>query len=269
MKLKRFKDWKFNNGIPVLSDDEIEGLTLEFLEKYSPLSLRTPSKVPVLDILTNLAKQYHINVEYRLLGYKDDLKILGITNFKNNSILIEKNLINNTTDEKLLLMSIAHEIGHWVLHRHRKIALENKKKESITIDIIEIDQAGKEHFNNLIAVNESKELKSNIFTTNLQWVEHQAKKFAAFLLMPRSMFIKALNVIQEEMGINTNKGLVYIDNNRYNNRDYKKLLNELHNIFGTSKISIEYQLSDLKRLIDARKRPVDLRNELVKLGNEF
>lgn len=152
----------FSPKIMFLRPAEIEGAANELLRKYGA-SRGTPVEppVPVDDII-----ELHLKIDLAYvdlvatLGMKD---VLGATWFDEKKIRIEESL---ETQEGRLFFTMAHEVGHWILHRPQyeadKVTLPLFKKEA-------------ESQPPAIVCRSSQRKEP---------AEWQADQFAAYLLMP-------------------------------------------------------------------------------------
>ncbi len=94
-------------------------------------------------------------------------------------------------------------------------------------------------------------------TTAKERVEWQANRFAASFLMPRETFRDAVVMIQEQLGVIKNVGIVYLDESAPNVRDFNQLIivpyGNLHELAARASIT---RLADLRMLIDRRNKGV-------------
>ncbi len=221
------------DGIPILKDDEIENIAYDLLREFDSSILINPIRLPVAEILTYLEKTYDLKVNITKLGSKNGMDILGRTMFSKNTICIDENIVNN--NEPLFLSTVAHEIGHWVLHRHKPILKEQPTEIMENID---------DDRNNILPSARRK------LITTLDWMEHHAKVFGASLLMPRESFTNAVLLIQQNIGVSRNLGIIYYDHQRGSERDYRYVKSELQRTFRTSEESIHIRLKELGILQD-------------------
>ena len=87
-----------------------------------------------------------------------------------NMIIINENNCNITTNnpEGFEASSIAHEIGHWVLHINHKNLQKYKQKKELGLELPKIPKLHRTYNNK-----------------NLSSIEYQAQYFAGCLLMPK------------------------------------------------------------------------------------
>lgn len=120
--------------------------------------------------------------------------------------------------------TVAHEIGHLVLHSFilRDYFASNSDNDDLQI------------------------ISPGISNEVIKRMEIQANKFAALLLMPTSYFNKAVNNYFRRESIN--KGFIYLDHQPQNVKLVMSLLSELETIFGVSKEAAKVKLKQLKLL---------------------
>lgn len=224
------------DGVPVISDEDIEKTAYSILSSFDPEYLVNQRKIPILGLLDHLSKTDQLKFALATIHSPGPKRTLGYTLFLEGKIYVEKELI--LTDEPLFLSTAAHELGHWVLHRHRPIMDDGIKQEKLD-----------ETEETISVTSQRRELK-----TNRDWIEHHAKVFAANLLMPRISFVSAMVGAQKELGLSRNFGHIYITDSPGSMADYLRLLEKLQNYFGTSKQSIEIRIKETAVLVDQRKK---------------
>src|SRR5258708_26095956 len=113
-RLKYDADW-----IPILSANQLENIATEVLEHYCPQVLKPnhPRKTPVLEILQGLTKRTGLKFAYGDLGFRNEQKILGKVSFARKTLFLDQCLESGPLTKRLQFTA-AHEIGHWILHRH-------------------------------------------------------------------------------------------------------------------------------------------------------
>lgn len=205
-----------DKGVPFLRDDEIEGIAYENH-----------------GLLFSLADD---------LGIKNGRKIRGKTLLRQGVIVLDSSIVTN--DESLYFMTAAHEIGHWTLHRSRKIKKDDADE---VIDSFEDEDFSFWDKDELNIVTKRKELR-----TSLDFLEHHANVFAANLLMPRKAFITAVQAVQTHLGISRNLGKVYLYDDAIQNDDYHRVVILLHELFKAPKQAISIRFKELGVLNDLR-----------------
>lgn len=211
-------------GLRRLSAKQIDEIASNFINDFRPEILNYGSAIPLFDLLKHLEQKDSLKFKYSLI--KDDKKndILGYFNSEINEIILNKS-IKNTQREPFVL---AHELGHYVLHKELKV--------------------------NKTLYNNFKDTSFNFFEQNYvlnnpkNWVEWQANCFASCLLMPEKSFKAVLYVIQKNMGI-SKAGRIFLDSQDCNKIAHRDIIDRLALHFNVSKVSVDYRLNDLK-LID-------------------
>jgi len=151
--------------------DKIEGASLRLLGEYGQeygVVERPP--IPVEEIL-----EAHLELS---LGFDDLAKqlglsdVLGATWVQDRRVLIDQSLdpTDNPTKEGRYRFTVAHEVGHWELHRH--LFMENQDQTSLF---------GKREEPSVVCRTCSRK----------EPIEWQADTFAGFLLMPKDMVFQA------------------------------------------------------------------------------
>lgn len=202
------------NGIPILNKTQIETIALHCIgHLYNSITL-SPQMIPLKPLLEQLNHSSGLTWQILPLNFDTQDTILGLCDIQNYCIYIEKEL---ETRPSLFLFTLAHELGHFILHRHRKIKLE--KQHKLFTD----------------THTQLKEYKT--LSTPLEWLEWQANYFAASLLMPRQAFLNAVHL--------------YLDSEKVSLKEvvatshFSHLLTQLHTLFGTSKTALEIRFKDL------------------------
>ncbi len=209
-------------GVARLKDRTIEEMAYEFLSRFNKSILRQPQRTPITEILGYLKNSFKVRIVFTELGNKGDNKVVGRTIFSKNTICIDSNLVQNVDLEPLFRSIAAHEIAHWILHRGRKIKIDQAKDDLDQVDDTEQNLLGK------------KRLR-----TSVDWMEHQAKVFAASLLMPRNTFAQEVINKQKEMGISRNRGKIIVNIQNSSRTDFYLIVSHLQNVFGVSRQSVE------------------------------
>jgi len=224
-----------NNGIPILSDAEIEARAEGLLETVDQELLIVPCEAPIGNIFEFLKKEHGVQVEFCDLGVKNGYKILGRVVFSTDTILIDEKL--PVTNNSSFLFTCAHEIGHWLLHSSCKIKIDKKP----ALNELSDDEGS-------LRIRKKSRIDSPA-----RWLEHQANVFAASLLMPKNAVINAVVQIQKDLGINRNLGEIHISKEVYTKRDFSKILDGLHDIFQTSFTAMKIRLEECGVIIDQEK----------------
>lgn len=157
--------------------------------------------------------------EYRIRFENFPKGMLGKLSFTDKVITISNEIAK---DANRLHFTLAHEIGHIVLH-----------KNLIRNDIDEIE-------------NDSVQRLSMASNEFLSMIETQANTFASYLLMPKKLVLLKLATLVGKYGIT--RGFLYVDNQPCNYRNVNAVLAEMSHIMGVSKESIRIRLKELNLL---------------------
>jgi hypothetical protein len=223
-------------GVPVLTDVMIEAKAYSLLSRFDPKLLEEPVRIPIPLLLNYLKNDFSLEIIATSLGTRGSHRILGKTVLSKNLICFDKDLIHN---EILFNFTAAHEIGHWLLHRSKKIAIGDSNGAFEETDDCEIDYW------------EGERLK-----TQRDWIEHHANVFAGSLLMPRLTFRRSVEFVQDRMGLVRNRGKIFLDSQRSSKKDLDNMFLFLRDFWGTSKQSVFIRLKSLGILIeDGSRRP--------------
>lgn len=221
------------NNIDILSRDKIDNEAEKFLMKYRPNALKKATK---LDLETLIENDLGVEIDYQNLD--KDHQILGATifrdgymevynnenkqlkKFKKNTMVFDIKLSEDYRQEGRFLFTLAHEIGHWVLHR--KYFFIDEGQQSL------FDYYNEEEKNSIICAkrNENDMIKVRKRTEG-EWIEWQADNFASSILMPKHVFKLTYEELKKK---NLNKG---------------KILEELSQTFGASKKACEIRINIL------------------------
>lgn len=235
------------HGVPRLSANQIEMKAEEVIEFFEPSTLGQPCHTRIVQFLqeTNRRFQLAIDFEQDLGQSKHGHKILGTFCFQPRAIFVDKSLKNDCIRTDLV---VAHEFGHFVLHRDLII----KKKGYSDVDIFDTTRD--------VATGRK------ILTTPRDWLEWQANRFARAILMPRATTLDALLSVQKSLGITHNQGRIFLDHNRYSKHDFNSTLVQLQLIFEVGRRNLEYRLTELGYLIDRRNKDVKHISQLLAEG---
>lgn len=222
------------NKIDILSRIQIDDEAEKFLMKYRPNALKEATK---LDLETLIEKDLGLEIDYQNLD--ENHQILGATVFKDgymnvynngkkelkkfnkNTMIFDIKLSEDYRQEGRFLFTLAHEIGHWVLHR--KHFFIDEGQQSI-FDLVH--EQTEENF--IVCAKRNENAMIFIKKKNPEeWLEWQADNFASSLLMPKNIF----KSIYEDLKTK------YVEEER--------ILKELSNIFGASKKACEIRINIL------------------------
>ena len=225
-----------SDGVPILSATKLEAIGTELLEVHAPKVLERPGMTPVMEILEKVAARTGLTTAIEELGHKGTSKILGKVSFSKKVLLLDRSL----TDERKesLRFTAAHELGHWVLHRHREI--RSQKQSGPTVEFEDDEKT--------VCRLETK--------TSGDWLEWQANVFAAAVIMPRLTFKAAVIAAQESFGITKNLGEVWLSDAHYSRKDFNNVVSHIAHTYDVSKSSVEVRLRTLQILVDEERSSV-------------
>ena len=219
----------------ILSKKNIEDEATEFLNQYSPGSL---VKLDKIDLESIAEFKLGLKIEYQKLD--KDGEILGMTIFKtgfvdvldeNNvhcmkkfekgTIILNEILVLDIKSQGRYQFTLAHEIGHWILHR--KEFLEDESQ----INLFDMDPIV-ERCNFVRCLNRDvidSKLISTKLRSDIDWIEWQANYFGAAILMPRSLIKK-----------------MYVEN--CSTKGIRQIASDVAEICGVSKQAAEIRIKD-------------------------
>jgi len=222
-----FKDYQ-ECGVPILNRTAIEKKAYALIQEYDGYSLENYCKPPVVGMLEYLKNKYNLSLSFTELGIINDNKIYGRIVFSQNHIYIDADL---SQEGGLFMYTVAHEIGHWVLHRSKPIMSEDSDEPLDQIDDCQVNLSG-----------------GNKLDTVRDWMESQANEFAVAFLMPKQSFLKAVVDTQRRMGITRNLGKIVISRGQSSQKNYQDTLMGVQMIYGISQQSIKIRLKMLGML---------------------
>lgn len=219
----------------ILRKSDIDNEAIKFLTEYSPKSLQ---KLEPLDLDSIVEFKLGLKIDYQRLDR--DGELLGMTIFKSghvdvideNNILCKKKfekgtivlneiLIDNLRLQGRYQFTLAHEIGHWILHRKEFIEDENQ------INLFDIvGNTTEDGYIKCLNRDVIDNFIVNKLKTDSDWLEWQANYFAASILMPK-------NLIKE----------YYVDNCQQKN--LKQMAKEISEFCGVSKQAAEIRIKDM------------------------
>jgi len=260
----------YKDGVPLLKDHEIEAYGYEFVRKYSPISIKRNLSIPIIEILKIMVAKKMINFDIVDLGTDGDYKVLGKTILDKNTILIDESLYYNTEKNFILRRTIAHELGHWTFHRRKKIKFISEKEQELEEnDFVYRLVNGEELKVYIKDIDFFKDFKK-VLKNPVDFAEHQAKIFAASVLLPKDILINVLIDYQKNIiNMTKNFGYIYINDVYSSILEFYDTLKYLKKYFEVSKASIEYRLTYLNRIIDTRTKSRYTAKNLSHILNEI
>jgi hypothetical protein len=225
--------------IPRLSANDIELKAEEVIELFVPQALERPTFTAITTIVKETSKKYGIRFESGDLGVTSGgQKVLGRFQFSPRAIFIDSSVVG--TDRHAF--TLAHEFGHLVLHRHLVLTKRDYQITDTERDFV----TGKK-----------------ILKSTRDWIEWQANRFAAAVLMPRATLRAAVVAAQRLRGIVRNLGIVYLDNQPANFRDFIGIQTALAELYQVNRTNVRHRLGDLGLLVDHRDKDTSHVSELL------
>ncbi len=198
---------KKKNGVPILSQLEIDNIAEGLLMDYDPKLLKEPTS---LDI--ELFSETYAELE---MDYKDltpDQSTLGATVFtdgempvydmkrgkwdtvtvEEGTVIIDNSLLN-PDQLRRGRFTLGHEIGHWLFHRHMFVVDKNQ------LTLFDSVPPKKESY--IKCRSSDIENPGGKIKTDDDWMERHADYFAAALLMPKTTFKKAVQKMFMQVGL--------------------------------------------------------------------
>lgn len=215
------------------SREHIEEIAERILGWANPRALKHPQPSPIPEIVAKLVNKGKVAARFDVpLGYSErGLKIFGAFDFDPPMIYVDPVLDQFGPRYRFTL---AHELGHFVLHRRLRISSEE-------IDVAEgVRDSRAEFFFGHKAPN-----------TRREWLEWQANAFASAIQVPRATVALAILDIQSELGIRR-RGRIFVDRQPCNLFDYGRVMQQLQTIYQTSRTMMVIRLRHLNLLDDQR-----------------
>lgn len=167
-------------------------------------------------LLSRLYPHFHINFEVLPYGVE------GRTSIKEHVIILSSSLISN---QDRLRFTLAHELGHLVLHSKILAAYEGMLGEK----------------------------PYPLSESDLKWMDSQANKFASFILMPYISFRTVALSIFKALNINTGKFI--IDKQPFKSQLLQTILYHISSHFKVSKEAVFIRLKEEGLVEDFRNNP--------------
>ncbi len=218
------------NGVPVLSADDIDLKAEEVISFFDEGILNEPQQTPLLDFVEELHNRFNLlrDYSYSLGATKYGSVILGKTQLKPLGLYVDVSL----HDDPRFNFVLGHELGHVVLHR--------------TVDI---KRTGYEEQELIDTETDLVTGKKNLRSAR-DWLEWQANYYSSAILMPRASVVSAVVTKQKELDIKRNLGRIILEAKQYSVNDYRQVRMHLENIYGVNATNVECRLKDLGILID-------------------
>lgn len=215
------------SDIPKLSGDEIDEIVFEILKEIQVGFVTEGHQLDlnnILNFITNVLG-YEIILSSECRKDSSERIILASVDFRSKQLIIDKKI----REDSRFGFILAHELGHICLHN--KLALSQDSYESFD-----------DHKSNF-------GLGGTKFTNDRQWIEWQANRFASSFLMPPNIFELVCRGVFEQFGRRMNEPL-YIDDTRYSQDDFHKIVRELARLFRTTNTSVIYTMGRFNLIND-------------------
>lgn len=207
-------------ALPRHSFSSLEKKATDVISFFAPEFLTNGQPVPIRSFVEKLEEMGKLRFLHSHLGFLEpNMRILGLfTTEPQMKILIDQSLVGSVRYN----FTLAHELGHFVLHRKCDVGGE---MSDTSVDLF----------------NTPEDVQ-----TERQWAEWQANNFASALLMPRESI---MNVLLESLGT-----FGFTQNNLTQSgmfdpafeHSFNKLAEYLANRFQVSKTSVMIRLKKLK-----------------------
>ena len=224
----------------ILSKADIEAEAQCFLQKYNSESLINAT---VLDLESIAEFNLGLTIDYQRLD--KDGNLLGMTIFKDSKIPIidEEQKLNfikanrgtiifntlmtdNSKQEKRYKFTLAHEIGHWILHRGKMTDYEGQ----ITLDTLIKEKISNDESTYIKCLNRNVNPNyiNSVLKEAIDWIEWQANYFASAVLMPKKVFCENYDKYKQ----------IY---------SKEKVVEILANDFGVSMVAVENRIKNFNK----------------------
>lgn len=218
-------------GLARYSRIDIQNITIDLLNEIDESILKLALPTSLEKVMDYFKTNYQLEFEFEdIIVESNGKEILGYFDVVDNKIRIDKSVVNTERFAFLL----AHEIGHFVLHRNLKI-----------------DQRVYDNFK-----DSEYDFMSNKYLLNNErtWIEWQANEFAANLILPNISFYARLIYIQAKLGISPSKqGHIYLDDQQVNQKDFRDIIKYLSEFFHTTPTTIISKLQTMELITFNRK----------------
>ena len=184
------------NGVPVLSKEEIEIIAERCILDYCPEVLETPQAIDAdrfiteyLELTQDFKYLSHCGLYLGMIIFEDTNKVIIYDEFtkkadyisaKTGTVIIDSSLLEDGQEGRYVF-TLMHEAGHWILHRRKFMRDINQTSFFYDIEYANIQCR---------TANVEKKFNYNYRWDDESTMEWQANYFAGAILMPRSMVFK-------------------------------------------------------------------------------
>lgn len=216
-----------SDGQPQLSQEQLERFAEQFLTRYFPSCLASPTKLRATDLLQLFQTEDGGSFSFADLGQEFGRKRLGRLYPKRKHILLDSCLCRER-DVSLPFVT-AHEFAHWLLHRDCPLK-ELREAESFPDDDAERE-----------SMNHPRWSRGP-----LEWIEWQANALASAILVPRQQAaIAVLNVNATHFPTHRQQHLIFKNLTPAGRGEADIKLGVVAEAFGVSKTVTRIRLSRL------------------------
>ena len=214
------------HGVPILRSVQVEELAAIFLRTFHPECFGKPQLTPLARIMDRLQAKSGVRFVFdKQLGHLNGKKILGQIHLHKRLVFVDPSI---TTNGPLFNFTVAHEIGHFALHRKRRLTIPGMKDDTIDDD------------------SKSVFPLNRVPQSPRDRLESQANRFAAALLMPAKTVYQLVAETQEKLGLSVgHRGRIYLDGQPRNQADFRAIINQFKLCYETSFTAIRIRLLEL------------------------
>lgn len=229
---------KRNDGMPILSRQDIEGISYQLLNEFSPQNLINPTELNTTAFLTDylgldVKNKYIGSIDSKILGLTvlgDEAKIPSLDEMYRptilsetyGTVLISPNLFGRDNRSRRKYTE-AHEGSHKILHTDYFYNLQYKNKGA-----------------QLCVVCRNIENYKKRKTNDSDWMEWQADSLAAALLMPKDIFSYVAKNAIRNAGV---KRGYLISGNPNDKQLFWQIINEI-----SSKFSVSHRAAQIRMI---------------------
>lgn len=198
---------KKRNGIPIMSNREIDVYAEEYLKDYNPSVLKIPQPID-MDEFAEFYLKLTLDYVYlshcgfilgrmvfqeveRVPVYIPKEKCADYLYVSRGTLLIDNTLLNDWKEYRLR-STIGHECGHWLFHSDYYTNVDRRSYYAYTSES-DLTGCKKTDFD-----GDEEQAGRRRLITGHDWLEHHAKYFSAAILMPKTPFITAVSDLIED-----------------------------------------------------------------------
>lgn len=226
-------------GIERLSGELLERMAENLLNDFNPNIVKHHLGLNMESFMEYLKEKHKLEISVEPIKQPKGREILGMCIAEERKIIINSHI----RDTERFGFVLAHEVAHFFLHRH------------LTIEQSIYDSQSDSIYNPLTGKHD--------LVNDRNWIEWQANKFAACLIMPRLNVVVRLIECQGKRG-RRRPNHVHVDNVPDNWSNFLLTNEYLSDYFGVSHTVMEYRMADIGVLAYGRnfRRPNRISNEV-------